>query len=193
MFVQGERGLDRREGGLGIGLTLVRKLVTLHGGTVTAASDGPGRGSTLTVRIPSMAAPTAAAGSGAAQPIAARRVVVIEDNDDAREMLAMLLRLQGHEVHVASSGGDGVRCAAAVLPDAVLVDIGLPDVDGYTVAQRLRQLPIGEKMLLVAISGYGQREDRRHSKEAGFDVHLVKPVDPDRLHRLIGEHSPRTA
>lgn len=193
LFVQGQRGLDRREGGLGIGLTLVRKLVALHGGTVTAASEGPGRGSTFTVRIPAVTAPVAGAGAGADEATAPRRIVVVEDNHDAREMLAALLRLGGHEVHVTSNGEAGVRCAASVLPDAVLVDIGLPDIDGYTVARRLRQLPTGEKMLIVAVTGYGQRDDRRQSKDAGFDVHLVKPVDPDRLQRLIGEHSPRTA
>lgn len=194
LFVQGERGLDRREGGLGIGLTLVKKLVELHAGTVTAASDGPGRGSSFTVRIPSIAAPVAVRlAPNAVGAAGTRRLLVIEDNDDAREALATLLRLDGHEVHVASGGEAGIRCAADVLPDAALVDIGLPDIDGYTVARRLRQLTIGEKMLLVAISGYGQREDRRQSKEAGFDVHLVKPVDADRLRHLITEHSPRVA
>src|SRR6185503_18395629 len=149
LFVQGDHSLDRAEGGLGIGLTLVRRIVELHSGSVTAASDGVGRGSRFTVRLPVTAAapPTPAfrpsAGTGT------RRILVIEDNDDAREMLTQLVRGLGHEAHEASDGVSGVEAALRLLPDVTLVDIGLPGVDGYEVAQRIRKNPRGHPLRLV--------------------------------------------
>jgi CheY-like chemotaxis protein len=184
LFVQSDRSLERSGGGLGIGLSLVRQLVELHGGTVEAASAGPGRGSTFTVRLPVLAAPADA--DDAARPAVAgppRRVLVIEDNDDAREMLRNLLRLFGHEVHEACDGAVGLEEARRLRPDAALIDIGLPGMDGYEVARRIRADLPGAR--LVALTGYGQPEDRERALAAGFDVHLVKPVDPDQLQRLL--------
>ena len=184
LFVQADRSLERSSGGLGIGLTLVRQLVQLHGGSVEAASAGPGRGSTFTVRLPILAALPVP--DGGAQPAVGgppQRVLVVEDNDDAREMLRNLLSLLGHEVHEACDGAAGIEEARRVRPDAALIDIGLPGIDGYEVARRIRADVPGAR--LVAVTGYGQPEDRERALAAGFDVHLVKPVDPDQLQRLL--------
>jgi PAS domain S-box-containing protein len=184
LFVQSDRSLERSGGGLGIGLSLVRQLIELHGGTVEAASPGPGRGSTFTVRLPVLAGPADA--DDAARPAVAgppRRVLVIEDNDDAREMLRNLLRMFGHEVHEACDGARGLEEARRLRPDAALIDIGLPGMDGYEVARRIRADLPGAR--LVALTGYGQPEDRERALAAGFDAHLVKPVDPDQLQRLL--------
>jgi CheY-like chemotaxis protein/anti-sigma regulatory factor (Ser/Thr protein kinase) len=184
LFVQGDRSLERTSGGLGIGLTLVRHLVELHGGTVEAASAGAGRGSTFTVRLPAVTAPPAPVASGPAPAAGvARRVLVVEDNDDAREMLRNLLRLLGHEVHEARDGASGVDEARRLRPDVALIDIGLPGIDGYEVARRIRADVPGAR--LVAVTGYGQPEDRERTRAAGFDVHLVKPVDPDQLQEVL--------
>jgi len=181
LFVQGDRSLDRAPGGLGIGLTLVRRLVELHGGTVAAASDGPGRGAVFTVRLPAVAPPDKTdAANGRPAPAAHRRVVIVEDNDDAREMLRHLLEMSGHEVHEARDGPAGVGLALAVRPDVVLIDLGLPGLDGYAVARSIRAQR-GQTIRLVAITGYGLPDDQRRTREAGFDVHLVKPVDPAEL------------
>jgi len=188
LFVQADRSLERSAGGLGIGLTLVRQLVQLHGGTVEAASAGPGRGSTFTVRLPILEAP--AASDDAARPAvtgAPRRVLVIEDHDDAREMLRNLLLLLGHEVHEACDGASGIEEARRLRPDAALIDIGLPGIDGYEVARRIRAEVPGAR--LVAVTGYGQPEDRERALDAGFDVHLVKPIDPEQLQRLLATRS----
>jgi len=189
LFVQGDHSLDRAEGGLGIGLTLVRRLVELHGGSVTAASAGVGRGSRFTVRLPL----TAAAAPPAMRPSAGgndtRRILVIEDNDDAREMLSQLVRVLGHEVHEAADGMSGVDAALRLLPDVTLVDIGLPGVDGYEVAQRIRKDPRGERLRLVAVTGYGRREDRERALAAGYDDHVVKPIDPARLAAVLARPS----
>jgi PAS domain S-box-containing protein len=181
-FVQGERTLDRSQGGLGLGLSLVKGLVVQHGGTVRAMSPGLGQGSTFTVRLPRVS--PAAPAPSPSLPLAdrpSRRVLVIEDNADAREMLVTMLTMNGHEVHAASNGRDGIELAAAVHPHVALVDVGLPGLDGYEVARRLRADGRGAAMRLVAITGYGQADDRRRAEVAGFDVHLVKPVDPDML------------
>ena len=185
LFVQGERGTDRGQGGLGVGLTLVRRLVELHQGTVEAASDGPGRGATFTVRLPRAVPPAEVPAAGA--PVAAHRlrILLVEDNADAREMLSAVLRLQGHEVHVAIDGPEGVSAALALQPDAALVDIGLPGFDGYEVARRIRAGRAGRATRLVALTGYGQPEDRRRTRDAGFDDHLVKPVDPGRVAEVL--------
>jgi PAS domain S-box-containing protein len=184
LFVQGDRSLERASGGMGIGLTLVRHLVALHGGTVEAASAGVGRGSTFTVRLPAIATP-AVIGVPAApeRAVVPRRVLVVEDNDDAREMLATLLELIGHEVHTARDGDAGVELAVRIKPDLALIDIGLPGIDGYEVARRIRKQI--REIRLIALTGYGQPEDRLRALGAGFDVHMVKPVDGTELQRLI--------
>jgi len=188
IFVQGDQSLDRSKGGLGIGLALVRRLVEQHGGTVAVASEGAGKGSTFTVRLPAIARPVETrAPAPSPRPTAARRVLVIEDNDDSRQMLRELIRLLGHEVYEAVDGVTGVSSALTLEPDLALVDIGLPGIDGYEVARRLREHPAGRRLLLVALTGYGLPEDRERSRSAGFDLHLVKPVDPARLAQLLAD------
>jgi signal transduction histidine kinase/ActR/RegA family two-component response regulator len=182
LFAQGERGPDRGAGGLGLGLTLVRRITELHGGRVDAASAGAGHGSTFTVRLPALSAPPAPAPGVAAAPSdgAARRILVVEDNTDAREMLRHLLNLAGHEVHEAADGPGGLEASLRLRPDIALVDVGLPGFDGYELARRVRG-SAGPSIYLVALTGYGQPDDRRLAMEAGFDAHLVKPVNPDAL------------
>jgi len=187
LFVQGERPLDRADGGLGIGLTLVKALVELHGGSVTAASEGPDRGATFTVRLPSSLPPSdgRAAARPARAPVVPRRVLIVEDNADAREMLGTALASAGHEVREADTGTAALDAAATFRPDVGLIDIGLPGVDGYEVARRLRATDEGQRMLLVALTGYGQPEDRRRARAAGFDAHLTKPVLPEQLAEVL--------
>ncbi|MBM4440064.1 MAG: response regulator [Candidatus Rokubacteria bacterium] len=185
LFVQGDRALDRAPGGLGVGLTLVKALVTMHGGTVEAFSDGPGRGARFAVRLPRIE-PVAA--SPAATPAPARerrRVLVIEDGADAREMLRVALGLEGHEVHVASDGLEGVKAVEDLGPDVAVIDLGLPGVDGYEVARRIRSGRRRASIVLIALTGYGRPEDQRRAMEAGFDLHVTKPVAPDRLAEII--------
>jgi CheY-like chemotaxis protein len=186
LFFQGDRSPDRAEGGLGIGLTLVRQLVELHGGTIEATSVGEGRGSRFTVRLPRCAAPVSDEAPGAALETRAgpSRILIVEDNEDARQMLKVLLTLATHEVYDAPDGLSGIEMAEAVEPEIALVDLGLPGMDGYEVARRLRARR-GKDLFLVALSGYGQIEDRRRALEAGFDLHIVKPVNPDRLSSVI--------
>ena len=183
-FVQGDRDPDRAQGGLGLGLTLVKVLTELHGGTVRAESPGPGKGSVFTVRLPQIVAPGLPPGRTApavALRSGRRRILVIEDNEDAREMLRILLTLAGHEVHEAADGPAGLVLARTVAPDVALIDVGLPVLDGYAVARQLRASQEDRAMRLVAITGYGQAEDRRRALQAGFDAHLTKPVSPERL------------
>jgi CheY-like chemotaxis protein len=186
LFVQGARTLARSEGGLGIGLTLVKNLAELHGGTVEARSDGPGAGSEFVVRLPLQAgAPAAAAAPPApAPPAPAGRVLVVDDNADAAATLAMFLELGGFAVAVAHDGPAALAEAAAARPDVVLLDIGLPGMDGYEVARRLRASPGTADTVLVAVTGYDQEHHRRQSRAAGFDLHLVKPVDLDVVERI---------
>ena len=183
-FVQGERSLERGQGGLGIGLTLVRRLTQLHGGQVQAHSGGPGTGSRFVVRLPAVAAPEAAAARLPA-PAAGqrRRVLVVEDNADARESLCALLALDGHEVLEAADGEAGMELALRMQPDVALVDIGLPRMDGFEFARRLRSQ--GASLRLVALTGYGQPADRQRSQLAGFDDHLVKPISDEQLQRAV--------
>jgi len=187
LFVQGERSLDRQEGGLGIGLTLVRRLAEVHEGSVQAASPGIGQGATFTVRLPAIDPPAQKRRASApyAAPGHGRRVLLVEDNADARQALAMLLELEGHEVREAQDGLQGIELAEAGNFDVALVDIGLPGVDGHEVARRLRQSPAGARLFLVALTGYGGEEDRQRSRAAGFDEHLTKPVEPEQLERLL--------
>lgn len=191
LFMQGDRSLDRAEGGLGVGLTLVRRLAELHGGTVEARSDGPGRGSEFIVRLPLLAAPLSPRrappdrNAERPQPAGCRRVLVVDDNRDAAESMTVLLELWGHEVRIAHSGREALAIAAGYRPDAVLLDIGLPEMDGYEVATRLRRIPEWTGVMLVAVTGYGHDEDRRRCRETGFDHHLIKPVDPVKLESLL--------
>ena len=192
LFVQGDREPDRAQGGMGVGLTLVRRLTDLHGGHVEVASDGVGHGSAFTVRLP-LAAPSqapATASKPSTPPPAPRRVLTIEDYADARDSLRSLLELSGHEVREAADGPTGVELALRLQPDVVLIDIGLPGLDGYGVARRIRSAPQGRLIVLAAVTGYGQPEDRRRAQEAGFDALLVKPVDPDRLTEILATRRP---
>jgi signal transduction histidine kinase/CheY-like chemotaxis protein len=186
LFTQVDRSLDRSRGGLGIGLTLVRQLVELHGGRVSAHSDGTGKGSEFMVRLPCPAAP----GPGPAdatpevRPAGPLSILIVEDNADARQALETLLRLLGHQVAAAATGADGVARAAGLRPRVALIDLGLPEMDGYEVGRQLRAA-LGASAVLVALSGYAAEEDRRRALDAGFDAHLAKPVDLDELKRLL--------
>ena len=200
LFTQADTSYARARGGLGIGLSLVRQLVGLHGGSVEARSEGLRRGSEFVVRLPvlteSQVAPTPVAPPRAdEQPVPAlapRRILVVDDNVDAAESLAELLRMFGHDVQVAHTGPDAVAAAAASRPEAVVLDIGLPGMDGYQVARALRKLTGGRELVLVTVSGYGQEEDRRRSREAGCDAHLVKPADLTALQQLLAGRPPAT-
>jgi len=189
LFIQGDRPLDRADGGLGVGLALVHRIVSLHGGVVKAFSEGTGRGSELVVTLPKYSEESSMPVAPDSQPIEPqqrrRRLMVIDDNKDAAESMSMLFELWGHEVICAYDGRVALETAAKYRPDAVFLDIGLPGMDGYEIAERLRELPESARTVLVAITGYGQDEDRRRSREAGIDHHLVKPVSPDTLHKLL--------
>jgi CheY-like chemotaxis protein/two-component sensor histidine kinase len=189
LFMQGEPSIERSNSGLGIGLALVKTLVDMHGGTVAAHSAGVGQGSEFVVRLPVT--------HEASQPITppheplvtptARRVLVVDDNRDAAESLAMLLKLSGHEVYIAHDGLEAVEQAAQVSPDLILLDIGLPKINGLEAARRIREQSQGRRPVLVALTGWGQDTDRQKSREAGFNAHIVKPVLPDVLANLLVE------
>ncbi len=194
MFTQVGRTLDRSQGGLGIGLTLVRRLVEMHGGTVEVESPGPGLGTTFTLHLP-VAGPTEPArqraGSEAEGQASRRlRILVVDDNIDGAESLAMLLRLGGHETLTANTGAEALTAARSFLPDLMFLDIGLPGMDGYEVAARLRAEE-RQRCVLVALTGWGSEDDRRRSKSVGFDHHLTKPVDAEALEKLIEQLAPR--
>jgi signal transduction histidine kinase/ActR/RegA family two-component response regulator len=198
LFSQGQRSHDRAQGGLGIGLALVRNLVQLHGGTVQAASDGPGRGSCFTVTLPRLQAQP----QPAQQPQAAPppdfpagnrlRLMVVDDNRDAAETLALLLESQGHTVDVQNDPRAALEKADRVHPDVFILDIGMPHLDGYELAQRLRARPGGMQAVIIALTGYGQAEDVARARDAGFDHHLVKPLDASRLSTLLQDVVPQT-
>jgi CheY-like chemotaxis protein/anti-sigma regulatory factor (Ser/Thr protein kinase) len=192
LFTQVERSLDRSQGGLGVGLTVVKRLVEMHGGRVEAVSSGAGCGSEFTVRLPSIEAPTetevaAETAAESRTPGAPQRILVVDDNADAADSLAFLLKHGDHEVRTAHDGRQAVDVALQFRPQAVVLDLGLPELDGYEVARHLRQSEATRGALLVALSGYGQQEHRRRSSEAGFDYHLVKPVDFGALQRILFE------
>ena len=178
LFAQADHSLDRAQGGLGIGLTLVKGLVEMHGGRVQARSDGPGKGSEFEVRLPALSKSYQPASAIGRAPAASghANVLIVEDNADAAESLKMLLEVLGHVAQVAADGPAALEAVSAGDFDAVLVDIGLPGIDGYEVARRIRMLPNARTMLVAALTGYGLEEDRRRARSAGFDLHLVKPV-----------------
>jgi CheY-like chemotaxis protein len=188
-FTQADSSLERGQGGLGLGLALVKGLAELHGGDVTARSEGVGRGAEFSLTLPlagQAADPSDPPPAGEARPTLPRlRVLVIEDNVDAADSVRMLLELFGHEVTLAHSGTEGVEAARRLRPDLILCDIGLPGMSGFEVARTLRQDERLARVKLVAVSGYGQEEDHQQALEAGFDRALVKPVSPDALRRLL--------
>ena len=196
LFVQVDHSSTKAQGGLGIGLTLVKNLVEMHGGTVEARSEGLGRGSEFVVRLPTSAQPLQKNGVESEQRVDAvaasgHRLLVVDDNQDAAISLAMLLKLQGHEVRVAHSGMAALELTKTYVPHAVFLDIGMPGMDGYEVARQMRQQPGLEKVVLAALTGWGQQEDRRRTAEAGFDHHLVKPPEPNALGGILASLSER--
>jgi signal transduction histidine kinase/ActR/RegA family two-component response regulator len=197
LFCQGDRSLARTEGGLGLGLTLVRRLVEMHSGAVYATSEGPGKGSQFVLRLPALAEEATPARRAVANFSAGggslKRVLIVDDNRDAAESLALLLRMAEYEVRTANDGEAALAAALSWRPAVVILDIGLPKMDGFEVARRLRQQSGGERALLLALTGYGSDEDRRRSGAAGFDAHLVKPADLNDLRRWLEadrEHPP---
>ncbi len=189
LFTQIDRHADRAQGGLGIGLTLVKSLVEMHGGTVQANSAGLGKGSEFVVRLPLVPdrhpADFSAAPEISSSLLKPRRVLVVDDNRDAAESMGILLKLLGADVHVAYGGAEALEALPAYRPDVVILDIGMPGMDGYEVARRIRQQPEFQKVTLIALTGWGQDEDRRRSHTAGFDYHLIKPADIDALQALL--------
>ena len=196
MFTQVDSSLEQSQGGLGIGLTLVKRLVEMHGGTVTARSAGADHGSTFEVRLPALREAATIASPATDQPqtgTATHRILVVDDNQDSADSLAMLMELHGHDVYIAHDGQSALDSAEQHRPDVVLLDIGLPLLNGHDVCRRIRQQPWGHAMVVIALTGWGQDEDRRRSQEAGFDGHLVKPVDHTRLLALLASLTePRT-
>jgi CheY-like chemotaxis protein len=190
MFVQINRNLLHSQGGLGIGLALAKRLLVLHGGSIEALSEGLGRGSEFVVRLPLAAAardrePTEPA-EEAVTP--ARRILIVDDNTDTASSLALLLKLANHETYTAHDGLEALNAAERLQPDVVLLDLRLPKLDGYEVCRRIRQRPWASNVTLVAVTGLGQEEDQRKSKEVGFDAHLIKPPDYAELTRLLMAH-----
>jgi CheY-like chemotaxis protein len=196
LFAQAERTSDRSQGGLGLGLALVKSLVGLHGGSVQAYSKGAGTGSTFTVRLPRATGRAAQAESRSEieltpAPAAALRMMVVDDNADAAHTLAMFLEAEGHEVVVEYDAENALARARDVVPRVCLLDIGLPDIDGNELARRLRSMPETAKSVLIAVTGYGQEHDRANAFAAGFDYHFVKPVDTSKLATVLAEISMR--
>jgi len=193
MFTQLQAHRDRTHGGLGIGLTLARRLVELHGGTIDAESDGVGRGSRFTVRLPlaPSSAETERVVRDAAPGVTGCRILIAEDNADAAEMMSLMLRVKGHDVRVAADGEQAIAIGRAFEPQIAFLDIGMPRIDGFEAARRLRRL-LGRRVVLVALTGWGQDEDKQRSRAAGFDHHLTKPPEPDVLDRLIADSTART-
>ncbi len=196
IFTQVDQSLEKSQGGLGIGLSLVKGLIELHGGTVEAHSDGRGTGSEFVVRLPvalTLAGPREGEEADEAPAAAARRILVADDNRDSAASLAKLLRVMGNDTRTANDGLEALEVGAVFRPDVILLDIGMPRLNGYETARRIRQQPWGKNVVLVAQTGWGQDDDRRKSREAGFDLHMVKPVDPNELERLLAELRAETA
>lgn len=184
MSTQVDRSLDKAHGGLGIGLSLVQRLVQLHGGVVEARSDGAGKGAEFIARLPiavTQSEPRPSTTDRQEMPTSVRRILIVDDNKDGVDGLRMLLEVSGNDIRTAYDGHQALEIAEQFRPDIVLLDIGLPDVDGYEVCRRIRRAPWGGDVVLVALTGWAQEDDRRRSREAGFDHHLVKPVDAGAL------------
>jgi CheY-like chemotaxis protein/anti-sigma regulatory factor (Ser/Thr protein kinase) len=189
LFVQGDRTIDRAQGDLGVGLAVVKRVVQMHGGEVTARSEGEGRGSTFELRLPRIERPQASTPASAQAEVPHRRVLVVDDNADAADSVVMLLTLLGQETEVAYSGKEALERLESFRPDFVLLDLGLPGMDGYEVARKIRAMTQFRDIRLVALTGYGQSEDRQRTQAAGFDDHLVKPVDSTILERSLSGYS----
>jgi CheY-like chemotaxis protein len=189
MFMQVDRSSERSQGGLGIGLTLVKRLVEMHRGSIEARSEGEGQGSEFIVRLPVMsrAVPPMPASEVAPESTSERRVLIVDDNLDSADSLAMLLKITGNKTFLAHDGVEALEAVEKYRPEVILLDIGLPKLDGHEVCRRVRELPWGKDIVIIALTGWGQEDDRRKSEEAGFNGHLVKPVDYDRLLELLGE------
>jgi CheY-like chemotaxis protein len=191
IYWQVDRSADRSQGGLGIGLAVVRSLVEMHGGSITAHSSGLGQGSEFVVRLPvGETHEHAQTSTPQSQATQARRILLVDDSDDTSNMLAILFRRQGHDVTIASNGQQALAALDASLPEIAFIDIGLPDMDGYQLARSIRARPGGEQVMLVAVTGYGQPEDRRQSLDAGFNEHLLKPVKLEELSLVLGRWRP---
>jgi signal transduction histidine kinase/CheY-like chemotaxis protein len=195
LFTQVDRALERAQGGLGIGLTLVKRLVEMHGGSVEARSEGPGAGSEFEMRLPLVVKPARAHQpaheQAAGVPLTSSlRILIVDDNNDSALTQAMFLQLTGNDVRVAYDGMEALTIASEFRPDVVLLDIGLPRMNGYDVARQIRQQPWGASMVLIAVTGWGQEADKHRSREAGFDHHMVKPVDPTALMNLLASLEP---
>ena len=186
MFSQATPALERSRGGLGIGLALVRGLVERHGGTVQAKSEGAGRGAEFIVRLPASEGPASSTAEQISAKTAGRRILLADDNRDAADSLGDLLRLMGHEVRVAYDGEQALRAGAEFRPDAIILDIGMPSLNGYDVANRARASDWGRGAKLIALTGWGQRRDKALAAKAGFDHHLTKPVDAAAIAALLG-------
>jgi CheY-like chemotaxis protein/anti-sigma regulatory factor (Ser/Thr protein kinase) len=191
MFTQVDRTLEKSQGGLGIGLNIVKRLVEMHGGSITAESGGNGMGSTFTVRLPvvlSLANDQPGKEADDRTMLAPRRrILIVDDNRDAALSLAMMLNLMGNETQTAHDGLEALDVAAMFKPDVILLDIGMPKLNGYDACRRIREQPWGKNVVIVACTGWGQEEDKRRAQDAGFNFHMVKPVDPAALENLLAE------
>lgn len=176
LFVQSHRTLDRSQGGLGVGLAIVKRLIDMHGGRVQAFSQGEGLGSRFEIRLPRIAAPSPSVAEITNTRLASRRILVVDNNIDAAESMLMLLKMQGHTLMAVHSSREALANIEAFDPDVMLIDIGLPDMNGYELVQQLNELPFGRRSQKIAVTGYGQVEDKKRALEAGFNDHLVKPV-----------------
>jgi CheY-like chemotaxis protein len=189
MFMQVDRSAQRSHDGLGIGLTLVKRLAEMHGGSIEARSPGEGQGSEFVVRLPILHKPVEASNvveDVPAESSGQRRILIVDDNKDSADSLAMLLEITGNKTYMAHDGVEAVEAIEKHRPEVVLLDIGLPKLDGHEVCRRVREQPWGKDIVVIALTGWGQEDDRRKSEEAGFNGHLVKPVDYDKLLQLLG-------
>jgi len=189
MFSQVDRSLEKSQGGLGIGLSLVKRLVEMHGGRIEAKSDGPGRGSEFVVRLPvDVEASRPQAADRQEEPEAPKsslRILIVDDNKDGADSLAMMLKMMGNDTRTAYDGKEGVELAGEFRPEVVLFDIGMPKLNGYEACRLIRKQPWGRKIIVIAVTGWGQEDDRQRSHDAGFDHHMVKPVDPQDLMKML--------